>query len=121
MSPQQISDDPIYGFKRKVELSAINIGIADFVGKRVQLMLSVNYYEADASTMITVIPPKIVSLTADETIWVDANGIIVPEGDPSAVMTEYDFFLTLLDVPIVISTLVSQKISWADSLQRFDS
>lgn len=121
MSPQQISNDPVYGFKRKVELSAVNIGLADFVGKRVQLMLSVNYYEADASTVISVIPPKIVSLTADETTWVDANGNILPADDPAAVMTEYDYFLTLLNVPIVISTLVSQKITWADSLQRFDA
>lgn len=123
MTPQQISDDQVYGFKRKAELSAINIGLADFIGKSVKLILSVKYYETDLTTVISLIPPKLVTLTADETTWVDASGTIVPEGDPSAVMTEYDFFLTLMDQPIVISNLVSQKIAWADTPaggNRFD-
>ena len=123
MAPQQISDDPIYGFKRKASLAAINIGLADFMGKSVKLILSVNYYEADSVTLITLIPPKVVTLTADESTWVDASGTIVAEGDPSAAMTEYDFFIMLMDQPIVIADLVSQKIAWADSSaggNRFD-
>jgi hypothetical protein len=123
MTPHQISDDPVYGFKRKAELAAINIGLADFAGKFVKLMLLVKYYESDSTTLITLIPPKVVTLTADETTWVDASGNIVAESDPNAVMTEYDFFIMLMDQPIIISNLVAQKISWADSQaggNRFD-
>lgn len=123
MTPQQISDDPVYGFKRKASLAAINIGLADFIGKSVKLVLSVKYYEADSTTMIALIPPKTVILTADESTWVDASGTIVAEGDPSAAMTEYDFFIMLMSQSIVIADLVSQKIAWADSPaggNRFD-
>lgn len=123
MSPQQISDEPVYGFKRMVDLASINIGMMDFTGKYVKLALRVRYYESDETTIISLIPSKVVTLTADDTTWVDASGTIVAEGDPTAIATEYEFFMSLLDMPIVISTLVSQKISWADSVaggNRFD-
>jgi hypothetical protein len=114
-----ISDEPTYGFKRKVEPTIIYIGFKDFVGKVVNLQFIVNYYEAD-DTPITIIPPKGVILRADETTWVDATGTIVPEGDPTAVMTEYDFFMSLMNVPIVISDIIAAKVVWADNLGRFD-
>ena len=114
-----ISDEPTYGFKRKVEPTIIYIGFKDFVGKVVNLQFIVNYYEAD-ETPITIIPFKEVILRADETTWVDQNGTIVPEGDPTAVMTEYDFFINLMSVPIVISDIVEAKVAWADNLGRFD-
>lgn len=114
-----ISDEPIYGFKRKVEVTKIHIGFIDFVDKAVNLFFIVNYYEAD-DTPITLIPPKEVILRADETTWVDQNGTIVPEGDPTAVMTEYAFFMMLMDVPIVISDIIAAKIVWADNLGRFN-
>ena len=114
-----ISDEPTYGFKRKVELAQINIGFKEFVSKTVILYFIVNYYESDG-TLITIIPFKNVVLRADETTWVDSNGTIVPEGDPTAVMTEYDFFMALMDVPIVISDIIGAKVVWADSLGRFD-
>ena len=115
-----ISDEPTYGFKRKVEPTLIYIGLKDFVGKVVNLQFIVNYYEDDGTTIINIIPPKSVILKADETTWVDQNGTIVPEGDPTAVMTEYDFFMALMDVPIVISDIIGAKVVWADSLGRFD-
>jgi hypothetical protein len=92
-----ISDEPTYGFKRKVEPTLIYIGFKDFVGKVVNLQFIVNYYEAD-ETPITIIPFKEVTLRADQTTWVDQTGTIVPEGDPTAVMTEYDFFMMLMNV-----------------------
>lgn len=115
-----ISDEPVYGFKRKVEVDLIYIGLQDYVSKNVNLHLSVKYFESDGVTPITIIPPKIVILRADKTTWVDATGTIVPEGDPTAVMTEYDFFISLMSVPIVISDIVEAKVAWADSLGRFD-
>ena len=114
-----ISNEPNYGFKRKVELAQIHIGFMDFVNKSVNLFLVVKYYEAD-DTPITIIPSKNVILRADNTTWVDIDGNIVPEGDITAVMTEYDFFMLLMDQPIVISDIVESKVIWADSLGRFD-
>lgn len=114
-----ISDEPNYGFKRKVTVAQIHIGFEDFVDKCVNLVLTVKYYENDG-TPITLIPAKGVTLRADNTTWVDQNGTIVPEGDPTAVMTEYEFFMSLMNVPIVISDIVQAKVSWADSLGRFN-
>jgi hypothetical protein len=114
-----ISDEPTYGFKRKVEVAQIHIGFKDFVNKAVNLYFVVNYYEDDY-TPITIIPFKSVILRADETTWVDQNGTIVPEGDPTAVMTEYDFFMMMMTVPIVISDIIEAKVIWADNLGRFD-
>jgi hypothetical protein len=114
-----ISDEPKYGFKRKVELANIYIGFQEFVNKSVHLNLIVKYYESD-DTLITIIPFKNVILRADETTWVDVDGNIVPEGDTAAVMTEYDFFMAMMDVPVVISDIVEDKVTWADSLGRFN-
>ena len=114
-----ISNEPTYGFKRKVEVAQIHIGFMDFVDKSVSLCFIVKYYEAN-DTPITIIPSKNVILRADNTTWVDATGTIVPEGDPTAVMTEYNFFISLMDVPIVISDIVESKVTWADSLGRFN-
>ena len=35
-----ISDEPTYGFKRKVEVAQIHIGFMDFIGKSVNLYFS---------------------------------------------------------------------------------
>ena len=114
-----ISDEPNYGFKRKVKIAQIHIGLEDFIDKAVNLVTVVNYYESDG-TPITIIPPKVVTLRADNTTWVDVDGNIVPEGDPAAVMTEYEFFMAMMNVPVVISDIVQAKVAWADSLGRFD-
>ena len=114
-----ISDEPTYGFKRKVEIVQIHIGFKDFINKAVNLYCIVNYYEAD-DTPITIIPAKDVILRADETTWVDVDGNIVEEGSLDAIMTEYDFFMMLMNQPIIISDIVESKVTWADSLGRFD-
>lgn len=115
-----ISDEPNYGFKRKVHVNSININIGDIFNKAVTLSLVVKYYAPDGITVIDFIPPKEVSLIADTTTWVDANGNIVPGGDPAAVMTEYAFFMSLMEIPVVISDIVEAKVAWADSLGRFN-
>jgi hypothetical protein len=118
-----ISDEPNYGFKRKVHVDSINISIGDLFNKAVVLSLIVKYYSPDGSTIIDFIPPKKVPLIADTTTQVDQNGTIVPAGDPTAVMTEYEFFMMMMTIPIVIADMVSQKIAWADSPaggNRFD-
>jgi hypothetical protein len=51
---------------------------------------------------------------------VDVNGVIVPCGSPEAAMTEYEYFMQMLTIPVVIATMVEQKILWADSEGRFN-
>ena len=115
-----ISNEPVYGFKRKVTMAAILINALPFMGENVNLVCQVDYFEPTTDAPITIIPPKIVSLIADNTTCVDVNGVIVPCGSPEAAMTEYEYFMQMLTVPVVIATMVEQKILWADSEGRFN-
>jgi len=115
-----ISNEPTYGFKRTVTMAALQINALPFMGENVNLICQVDYFEATTDAPITIIPPKIVPLIADNTTCVDANGIIVPCGSPEAVMTEYEYFMQMLTVPVVIADMVEQKILWADSEGRFN-
>lgn len=90
------------------------------MGESVNLICQVNYFEAVTDEPITIIPPKIVSLVADNTTCVDRNGMIVPCGGPDAVMTEYEYYMQMLDVPVIIADMVTAKILWADGEGRFN-
>lgn len=115
-----ISDEPIYGFKRTATMAALQINALPFMGEAVNLICQVNYFEPTTDAPITIIPPKIVPLIADNTTCVDVNGVIVPCGSPEAAMTEYEYFMQMLTIPVVIATMVEQKILWADSEGRFN-
>jgi hypothetical protein len=115
-----ISNEPTYGFKRTVTMAALQINALPLMGENVNLICQVNYFEPITDAPITIIPPKIVPLIADNTTCVDANGVIVPCGSPEAVMTEFEYFMQMLFVPVVIATMVEQKILWADSEGRFN-
>ena len=115
-----ISDEPVYGFKRTVTMAALLINALPSAGENIVLLCQVDYFEPTTDAPITIIPPKIVPLIADNTTCVDANGVIVPCGGPDAVMTEYEYFMQMLFVPVVIATMVEQKILWADSMGRFN-
>jgi hypothetical protein len=116
-----ISNEPMYGFKRTVTMAGLIIGaLPSFTGEMVNLTCQVDYFEPKTDAPIIIIPPKIVPLIADNTTCVDANGVIVPCGSPEAVMTEYEYFMQMLFVPVVIATMVEQKILWADSEGRFN-
>lgn len=113
MITQSISNHPVHGFKAKATLASINIPCLPFMGEEVVLTLSVDYYN-DADVRIDIIPPNIVHLRATKDTMVDETGTIVPTDDPSAIMSEYDFFISLMDKPIKISDLVIGKIIWSD-------
>lgn len=99
---------------------ALQINVLPSVGECVVLLCQANYFEPTTDVPITIIPGKNVSLVADNTTCVDANGVIVPCGSPDAVMTEYEFYMQMLSVPVVIADMVEQKILWADSEGRFN-
>jgi hypothetical protein len=81
----------------------------------------VDYFEPTTDAPITIIPPKIVYLVADKTTCVDRDGVIVSCDSPDAVMTEYEYYMSLLDTPVVIQDLVVAKILWADQNGRFNT
>jgi len=114
-----ISNEPTYGFKRTATMAALQINALPFMGENINLICQVNYFD-DKDVPINIIPPKIVSLIADNTTCVDVNGVIVPCGSPEAAMTEYEYFIQMLTVPVVIATMAEQKILWADSQGRFN-
>lgn len=61
-----------------------------------------------------------VSLVADNTTFVDSTGVIVPPGTPDSI-GEYDFYMSLLNSPIVIEDFVVNKLYWADTQGRFNT
>jgi hypothetical protein len=115
-----ISNEPVYGFKRTATMAALNIGALPFMGEVINLICQVDYFEPTTDAPIAIIPPKIVYLVADKTTCVDANGVIVPCDSPDAVNTEYDYYMSLLDTPVVIQDLVVGKIQQADAAGRFN-
>jgi hypothetical protein len=62
-----------------------------------------------------------VNLLADNSTCVDATGMIVPCGSPEAVSGEYDFYMQMMYVPVVIQDWVVAKLQWADSEGRFNT
>jgi hypothetical protein len=114
-----ISNEPTYGFKRTATMAALQINCLPFLGEVVVLAVQVNYFD-DKDVPINIIPPKMVNLIADNTTCVDVNGVIVPCGSPEAAMTEYEYFIQMLTVPVVIATMAEQKMLWADSEGRFN-
>ena len=114
-----ISNEPVYGFKRTATMAALQINALPFTGECVNLMVQVNYFDQN-DLPIDIIPPKIVNLIADNTTCVDNKGVIVPCGSPDAAMTEFDFYMSMMSVPVIIKDMVTQKILWADSQGRFN-
>ena len=101
-------------------MAALQINALPFMGENINLICQVDYFESKTDAPITIIPPKIVPLIANNSTCVDANGVIVPCDSPDAVMTEFEYFMQMLVVPVVIADMVEQKILWADSEGRFN-
>jgi hypothetical protein len=114
-----ISNEPVYGFKRTATMAALQINALPWVGENINVMTQVNYFDQN-DVPIDIIPPKIVNLTADNNTCVDKDGNIVPCDSPDAVMTEFEYYMSLLDTPVVIETLVVGKIQQADAAGLFN-
>lgn len=114
-----ISNEPVYGFKRTATMAALQINALPFTGKCINLMVQVNYFDQN-DVPIDIIPPKIVYLIADNSICVDKDGNIVPCDSPDAVMTEFEYYMSLLPTPVIIEDLVVGKIQQADAAGKFN-
>lgn len=114
-----ISPDPNYGFKRVATMAGLLINALPFMGENINLSVQVNYFDNDDKP-IDIIPARITNLIADNTVCLDDKGQYVPCDSPDAVMTEFEFYMSLLHQSVVIADLVTQKILWADSEGRFN-
>ena len=95
-----ISNEPTYGFKRTATMAAVLINALPFMGENVNLTIQVDYFEPTTDAPITIIPPKIVNLIA--------------------IGAEFDYYMSLLDQPVIIQDLVIAKIEEADQQGRFN-
>jgi hypothetical protein len=112
-----ISDNPNYQFKRKVDNDNVLI-IIDCKNQYVILQLDVyNFTQEDV--LITDIPAKPISLKADNNTKVTSQGVPT-EVIEDQVMGEFDFFKMMMNNPVIIDDLISAKIQWADFMGRFD-
>jgi len=114
-----ISNEPVYGYKRTATMAALSISAMPFMGECITLLVQVNYFTQD-DLPIDIIPAKIVNLIADNSTCVDDKGNIVPCDSPDAVMTEFEYYMSMLNTPVVIETLVIGKIQQADAAGRFN-
>jgi hypothetical protein len=114
---QNISADPQYGFVRKVNIDKTEIGIS-IRSQYVTIAFVVEYFDANTEEPILIIPEKQVVLLADNTTNVDSNGTPLPDGAPGT--PEFDYFRAAMGVPVVIDDMISAKITWADSIGRFN-
>jgi hypothetical protein len=113
-----ISDNTKFGFKRKADDSKALI-VIDQLNEYVILQVAVyNYTSSDE--LITDIPAAITILRADNTTWVNQQGVPVDEDSADKFMKEYDFFSMMMGMPVVVNDMITGKITWADSLNRFD-
>ena len=100
-------------------MAALQINALPFMGQNISLLTQVNYFDQH-DVPIDIIPPKIVNLIADNNTCVDKDGNIVPCDSPDAVMTEFEYYMSLLNTPVVIETLVVGKIQQADAAGLFN-
>ena len=114
-----ISNEPLYGFKRTATMAALQINALPFMGQSINLVTQVNYFDQN-DVPIDIIPPKIVNLIADNSTCVDSKGNIVPCDSPDAVMTEFEYYMSLLPTPVIIEDLVVGKIQQADAAGLFN-
>ena len=114
-----ISNEPVYGFKRTATMATLQINALPFMGSNITLLVQVDYFDQN-DVPINIIPPKMVNLIADNSTCVDKDGNIVPCDSPNAVMTEFEYYMSLLNTPVVIETLVVGKIQQADAAGRFN-
>ncbi|MFN5251116.1 MAG: hypothetical protein ACK5DE_08700 [Bacteroidota bacterium] len=63
---------------------------------------------------------KYVTLLADNSTCVDSEGQIVECGTEGSI-GEYDFYIALMDEPIIIEDFVVNKIPWADAQGKFNT
>ena len=119
MTPITISNDPVDDkIIREASFSGLHIDADPEHGFIVSLRIRIDHHflKEEVKTPHSK-RPLWVLLNATKDQMVDAQGQIVTEG---GVMSEFDFFITLMGQEVIINQFVAAKIAWADNLGRFN-
>lgn len=126
MAFHNISNHPIHGFKRAVDLEKTEIWIS-LKSQTVELRLELAHFmpdvEVSEENRISLVPPIVVPLAATNSTFVNpATGIPYPadQEPPEGAVPEFVFFRAAMGTPVVIDEMIVGKITWADALGRFD-
>jgi hypothetical protein len=118
----KISNDTIdTGFERYAYYSGLDYDNDDEYGHHVKLRVRIERWNM-VDDVLTKHPlgTKWVSLVADRSTWLDAEGNFVEAGSEDAVITEFDYYVSLITQPIVHWDIFEQKVLWADAAGRFN-
>ena len=95
-----ISNDPNFGFKRTATLASVQINALPFMGKNIIVSVQIDYFESETDTPITIIPSRIINLTA--------------------IGEEFEYYMSLFNQSIIIQQLVIAQIQEADQNGKFN-
>jgi hypothetical protein len=116
----QISNQPsIPDMERWVSWSGLDIECDPNYGYYIRMKYRLWAFIND--TEIPIAPGAMyVNLVADNSTCVDATGLIVPCGTPGSV-GEYDYYMAMMNTPVVIQDFVVSKLYWADAEGKFNT
>jgi hypothetical protein len=116
----QISNQPtIPEMERWVSWSGLNIECDPEYGFYIKMKYRLWAFINDVEIPIAS-GAMYVSLIANNNTCVDSEGVIVPCGTSDSI-GEYDYYMAMMSIPIVIQDFVVSKLYWADNQGRFNT
>lgn len=115
-----ISNHPtISSVKRYVSWAGLQIESDANTGFYIKIRYRIWAFLDDVELPIAI-DAKYVNLMATNETCVNSAGQIVECGTPDS-FGEYDFYMALINEPIIIQDFIVQKITWADSEGKFNT
>lgn len=116
----QISNHPtISEMERWVSWAGLEIQTDANYGFYIRMKYRIWTFISDVEIPVSI-GAAYVNLTADNSTCVNSSGQIVECGSPDS-MGEYDFYIAMMNEPVIILDFVTSKITWADSEGRFNT
>lgn len=116
----QISNHPtIFEMERWVSWAGLEIQTDANYGFYIRMKYRIWAFISDVEIPVSI-SAAYVNLTADNSTCVNSSGQIVECGTPDS-MGEYDFYIAMMNEPVIILDFVTSKITWADSEGRFNT
>jgi hypothetical protein len=114
-----ISDDPVTGLQRKVDVDSFYCGLDPNNGF-FRLDCTVYRFKSGENVNSETLPVYKRTLTADNTDMVNQYGEIVPADDPTAIMGQYSFFQLAAGNPLELYNIFLSKVMAADLIGKFN-
>jgi hypothetical protein len=115
-----ISNHPVKtNITRKVEYGGIVESAEKWFSNNLLVAITYKvYYFLDDEPLFVNDINHIVTLRATNDTFVNEDGEIVDQAD--SIMTEYEYFKQIRNIPIKINDFIIMKALYGDSIQRFD-